>query len=137
MGGFGSRPDPWRWRGPRTGQRGSGTLLVAATILVLMLLAGCLTLIAGFIAAAHAARGAADLVALSAAAKYAEGQDACSVARRLAGSNRVRLTSCRVTGDSLDFVVAVTVEQPYRVWVPVLPQQVSATAYAGRLGIIG
>lgn len=116
-------------------QRGSGTLLVAATVLVLAVIAGTLALISSYLAAAHAARGAADLVALSAAADQVRGREACSTARRLAQSNQVRLVSCRVTGDSLDFVVTVTVERTLPVLLPSLPGGVRATANAGRVGM--
>lgn len=123
-------------RRPRPGQRGSGTLLVAAVIVVLVALTGALGLVGRYLAAAHAARGAADLAALSAAAQRARGEAACPAADRIAAANGVRLTGCRVTGDSLDFVVSVTVRQPVPALLPALPEGVAATAHAGRLGII-
>lgn len=117
---------------PRTDQRGSGTLLMAAVALLVMVLAGAGLVLAGYVAAQHAAAGAADLAALSGAAAYARGQDACSAAGEVARANRVNLTGCRVFGDSFGFVVKVTVTRQLR---PPrgLPNTVTASAEAGRL----
>lgn len=117
----------------RRNQRGSGTVLVAAVVLVLMLVSVGLLVVAGYIAAAHHARAAADLAALSGASARAQGQDACRAAAVVAARNGVRLVSCRERGDSLDFVVTVTVAQQVSVPSPVLPGSVDATAHAGRL----
>jgi hypothetical protein len=54
----------------------------------------------------------------------------------LAGLNGVLLLRCTVRGDSLDFVVSVTVRQPVRVRLPLLPDGVQATSHAGRLGVV-
>ncbi len=125
-------------RGHREGrpQQGSGTVLVAAVMLVLMVLAGGLLVVAGYVAAVHHARAAADLAALSGAAAQARGQDACRVANGMAWENRVRLAACHVRGDSLDFVVSVSVAQPVPNPGPLLPGVVSASATAGRLGLL-
>lgn len=110
---------------------------MVATVLVLAVVAGALTLVATYIAAAHAVRGAADLTAISAAADRVRGQDACATARRIAAANGVRLVVCRVAGDSLDFVITVTVERTVRRWLPSLPTEIGATAHAGRVGMVG
>lgn len=123
-------------RRPGHSQRGSGTVLVAAVILVLMVVAVGLTVVAGYIAAAHHARAAADLVALSGAAAQARRQDACRVASGVATENRVRLSACHVRGDSLDFVVSVTVARSLDAPTPLLPGEVDASALAGRLGLL-
>lgn len=125
--------------GRRTGgdERGSGTVLILAVTVVLVAVTGGLVVIAGYVAAAHAARGAADLVALSGAAAHARGQSACLSARRIGAENGVHLVACTVKGDSWDFVVTVTVEQPVAFSVPSLPRSVPATAHAGRLGLAG
>ena len=124
-------------RGVGRCQRGSGTILLAATVLVLAVIAGALTVVATYIAAAHAVRGAADLTAVSAAADQVRGQDACATARRIAGANGVHLVACRVIGDSFDFVVTVAVERTVRGWLPSLPGAIRATAHAGRVGMVG
>ncbi len=118
------------------GEHGSGTALVAAVILVLMVVAAGLLVVAGYVAAAHHARSAADLVALSGAAARGRGDDACGAAAVVASRNGVRLAGCSERGDSFDYVVTVTVEQPVSVRSPVLPDSVAATAHAGKLGLL-
>ncbi len=117
-------------------QRGSGTVLVAVVVMVVMAITAALIVVTGYVSAAHAVRGAADLVALSGAAGHARGRSDCADARRAAAANRVRLTSCTVEGDSWDFVVSVTVELRVGTPVPALPRTVAATAHAGRLGLV-
>nr|WP_300143417.1 Rv3654c family TadE-like protein [Propionicimonas sp.] len=117
-------------------ERGSGTLLAAAALLVAGLVAGALLVVAGYLAALHHARAAADLVALSGAATQARGGDACRTARELARQNGVRLAECRVRGDSFDFVVSTTVVQRTPGRSPLLPSELTAIAHAGRLGLL-
>lgn len=118
------------------GERGSGTVLAAGTVVLLMAVAAALLVIGGYLVAADHARGAADLVAISAAAKVAQRDDGCRAAAEIAHRNGVSLARCTVRGDSLDFVVSVTVRQPVRVRLPLLPDAVPATSHAGRLGVI-
>lgn len=113
-------------------ERGAGTVLVAAVALLLMVLAGVGVVLAGYLAAQHAAAGAADLSALSGAAAYVRGDDACSAARRVARDNGVALTACVVAGDSFGFVIKATVVKHLRA-PPGLPDTVTARAEAGRL----
>lgn len=117
-------------------ERGSGTALVAAVILVLMVVSAGLLVVAGYVAAAHHARSAADLVALSGAAARGRGENACGAAAAVASRNGVRMSGCSERGDSFDYVVTVTVEQPVSVRSPVLPDSVAATAHAGKLGLL-
>lgn len=117
------------------GERGSGTLLGVAVVLVLAMVAGGVLVVAGYVAAVHHARSAADLSALSGAVRQARGDGACRAAAAAATANGVRLVGCQVRGDSLDFVVSVTVEQGVRV-PALLPQWVAASAHAGRLGLL-
>lgn len=127
-------------------QRGSGTLLVAAVVLVAMVITAAGLLIGVYAVAQRDAANAADLAALSGAAQYeadqyANGQyandqqpnsaSACGAARRIAAKNGAELTKCKVSGDSLDFVVSVTVTQ--RLGALFLPASVNASAEAGRL----
>lgn len=81
-------------------QRGSGTVLALALIMVLLTLLGAiqaLSLVA--VSSAQAARGA-DLSALAGAdaARGLTAGDPCAVARAVAARNRVEVTSCTVTG---------------------------------------
>ncbi len=117
-------------------EHGSGTALVAAVILVLMVVAAGLLVVAGYVAVAHHARSAADLVALSGAATRGRGGDACGAAAVVASRNGVRLAGCSERGDSFDYVVTVRVEQPVSVRLPGLPESVVATAHAGKLGLL-
>ena len=125
-----------RVRAVRPDERGSGTVLVAGVVVVLMVVAAAILVIGAYLAAAGHARGAADLVAISAAAKVAQHSDGCAAAADMARSNGVSLVRCAVRGDSLDFVVSVTVRQSVRVGLPLLPERGSATAHAGRQGVI-
>ncbi len=125
-----------RTRPRRHDEHGSGTVLVAGTIVGLMVVAAAILVIGAYLVAADHARGAADLVAISAAAKVAQRTDGCAAAADVAHRNGVSLVRCAVRGDSLDFVVSITVRQSVRVGLPVLPEGVSATAHAGRLGVI-
>jgi len=101
-----------------------------------MAVAAAILVIGAYLVAADHARGAADLVAISAAAKVAQRGDGCAAAADVAHRNGVGLGHCAVRGDSLDFVVSVTVRQSVRVGLPLMPDGVSATSYAGRLGVI-
>ena len=117
-------------------ERGSGTILAAGTVVLLMAVAGAILVVGGYLVAADHARGAADLVAVSAAAKVVQRGDACRAAGEIAHRNGVSLERCTVRGDSLDFVVSVTVRRPVRLRLPLLPDAVPATSHAGRLGVI-
>lgn len=120
-------------RRPRfVGERGSGTLLVAAVMLVVMVVAGVAVVLAGYVAAQHGAAGAADLAALSGSAAYVRGQNACVAARAAARDNGTTLQSCSVSGDSFGFVVRVSLVRRLRA-PPGLPATVTAKAEAGRL----
>ncbi|MFT4108928.1 Rv3654c family TadE-like protein [Propionicimonas sp.] len=133
----GSRPVGTAGGRSRATQRGAATVLVAGVALVTMLVAGMLLVVAGYVAAVHRVRGAADLVALSAAAAFARGRDACAAAEALAVQNGVLLGSCRVRGDVLEFAVSVTVSRPVATPSPLFPGSVTATASAGRTGLEG
>ena len=123
-----------RRRARRTDQRGSGTVLLAAVMSVVVALGATATVVAGYLLAHHRARSAADLAALSGAAAYARGQDACHEARRTAQENGGTATHCDRVGDPADFVVTVRVVIEVRVRSPGLPRLVEAEAHAGRVG---
>ncbi|MGC5168169.1 Rv3654c family TadE-like protein [Luteimicrobium sp. DT211] len=88
--------DPRRARaGQQTGaERGSGTVLVLGLVAVVVMLG---TVLAGLgqAQAVHAnAQGAADLAALAGAGALRYGEDACAVARDVAGRNGGVLDAC-------------------------------------------
>jgi secretion/DNA translocation related TadE-like protein len=112
-------------------ERGSGTMLMVGVLGVLLALGSATIWAAGYLAAAHRARAAADLAALSAAVAIGTGADGCAVARRLAADNGTRLSACDRVGDQIDFVVSVQVVRPVRTGVPGLPAEVTAAAHAG------
>jgi secretion/DNA translocation related TadE-like protein len=117
-------------------ERGAGTLLLAAVLLLAMTITAIGLMAAVFALAQRDAANGADLAALSGAAQYAKGQDACVTAQRIATQNGASLATCKVSGDSVDYVVAVTVER--RLELPLgLSPLVRASAQAGRLGPVG
>ena len=118
----------------RRDQRGSGTVLMAGVMAVVVTLGGTATVVAGYLVSHHQARSAADLAALSGAAAYARGEDACDQARRTARQNGASTERCNRVGDEVDFVVTVRVVVEVRVRSPGLPRQVEAVAHAGRVG---
>lgn len=108
-------------------------MLAAAAVIVAGLAALVLLMVSGYVAAVHRARGVADLVAVSGALAADRGRAACLVAAQAALRNEVKLISCRLSGDSLDYVVSVEiallVEAPKG-----LPNRVRVAAHAGRFG---
>ena len=112
-------------------ERGSGTMLMVGVLGVLLALGAAAIWAAGYVAAAHKARAAADLAALSAAVAIEAGADGCAVARRVATGNGTTLSVCDRVGDHVDFVVSVEVVRPVRTGVPGLPAEVTAAAHAG------
>jgi secretion/DNA translocation related TadE-like protein len=80
---------------------------------VLLLLGAALAVVTAMVAAHRVAQSAADLAALAGARGVATGGDGCAVARRIAGVNGARLTSCEVTGR----VVSVEVVAPGPHWL--------------------
>lgn len=129
-------PDSHGNRGARRGQRGAGSLLVAAVFLLLALVTATGLLVGIFATAQRAAANAADMAALSGAARFTNGGDACQAARQIAAQNGAVMIKCRLSGDSLDFVVSVTVERSLPGSI-LLPASVTASAHAGRMGPVG
>jgi secretion/DNA translocation related TadE-like protein len=106
-----------------------------AGVMGVVVLLGCtVMLVAGYAVAYHRARGAADLVAVSAAAAFQAGRDACVEARRSADSNGASLVRCDRVGDQISFVVTVRVSVRTPSRVAGLPRQVQAEAHAGPVG---
>ena len=121
-------------RRPFEGERGSATVLMAAVMGVVVTLSAVAMVIAGYLAAHHRARAAADLAALSGAAAHVSGEDDCDQARRIAKQNGARVTGCARVGDDIDFVVTVLTAVTVRSTLPGLPHSAEAEAHAGRIG---
>ena len=115
------------------GERGSGTLLMAGIMGLVVTLGAMAMLVAGYVVGYHRARAAADLAALSGAAAFSVGGDACAEARRTAKLNGARVARCGQVGDHIDFVVTVRAVVDVRSLLPGLPKEVEAEAYAGRI----
>lgn len=107
------------WRGPRPraprrGDRGAGSLLVLALLLVGLLLCTAAAALGQAVVARHRAAAAADLAAL-AGADVALGRSAapggpCGAAARVAARGGARLVTCTAVG--LEVVVAVASDVP-------------------------
>ena len=110
---------------------GSASVLIAGIIGVVVALSSAALIIAGYAVGYHRARAAADLSALSGAAAYQEGRDACAQATQTSRQNGARVEHCDVVGDVIDFVVTVRVSVIARTRIPHLPRMVKAEAHAG------
>lgn len=93
----------------RCGERGAGTVLVLAIVLVVMIAVQAVAVLAAGQTARHRAAAAADLAALAAAQRLAAGAvDPCTDAGRIARANGAALRDCVV--DGLEVEVQVRVE---------------------------
>ena len=115
----------------RTDQRGSGTMLIIGVMAVLIMIGAAAALVSGYAVAAHGARNAADLAALSGAHAMSAGADACAAAETTARGNHVALAGCSVVGETGDFVVTVTVQVEVGTRIPGLPTELTQRAWAG------
>ena len=106
-------------------------MLMVGVLGVLLALGAAAIWAAGYLAAAHKARAAADLAALSGAVTIQAGGDGCAAARRVAGDNGTELSACDRVGDQVDFVISIEVVRRVRTGIPGLPAQVTAVAHAG------
>jgi secretion/DNA translocation related TadE-like protein len=112
-------------------QCGSASLLMVGVMGVVTMLGSAAIVVAGYLAAHHRARDAADLAALSGAAAYQQGQNPCRQADRTARGNGATVEHCDQVGDQIGFVVTVRVAVPVRLRIPGLPRTAEAEAYAG------
>lgn len=88
--------------------RGAATLLAVAMMAVILAVVGAAMVVGSAVIARHRAQSAADLAALAAAGRLAEGQSAaCEWAVSVADRVNARVTACAV--ESLDVVVTVDV----------------------------
>lgn len=114
-------------------ERGSATLLVVAAAGVVLTLALAVGVLAGYLVAFHRARQAADLAAVSGAARAVHGEPGCSAAERVARANGASQVICEQVGDTVEFVVTIEIRVPVRPAIRGLPPEVPARADAGRL----
>jgi len=112
-------------------ESGSASVLMTGVLGVVVALSSAALVIAGYAVGYHRARAAADLSALSGAAAFQGGREACAQAARTAQQNGARLDRCDVVGDAIDFVVTARVSVLARTRIPHLPRAVTAQAYAG------
>jgi secretion/DNA translocation related TadE-like protein len=112
-------------------EQGSASVLMIGLMGIIVALSSAALMIAGYATGYHRARAAADLSALSGAAAFQHGDDACAQARQTARQNGAQVDRCDVVGDAIDFVVTVRVSVAARTRVPQLPRTVAAEAHAG------
>jgi secretion/DNA translocation related TadE-like protein len=117
--------------GRRRDERGGGSVLMMGICVVVIMLGYTAMIICGYAIAAHRARAAADLAALSGATSASQGGDPCAAARRNAQAHLARITSCERVGDQIDFVISVTASVATTMRVPGLPRRIGAVAHAG------
>lgn len=104
--------------------RGSATVLVLVHLTVLLVLGAALGAVAAVVVRHRAAQAAADLAALAAATRSADG--GCAAATDVARANGARVTECLLVGPEAEVEVAV----PPPAWPPGLPE-LTAEARAG------
>jgi len=93
-------------------ERGSAAVSGALAMLLLIVIAVGGTQIGAAVVARHRVTGAADLAALAAAARLAEGtESACEQAERVARANRADVRTCAVSG--WEVVVEVSATSPF------------------------
>jgi secretion/DNA translocation related TadE-like protein len=95
---------------PRRVESGSGTIWVLAMALVLVVGGVVAATVASVAGAGRRADTAADLAALSAAARLTTTpESSCRVARQVVDAHEARLVACSVTGDQVDVAVEVDI----------------------------
>jgi len=96
--------------GSRLGQRGSATVAAALWMQSLLSIVWIGLIVAAATARQHDLDGAADLVALSAAAGRENGHDPCRRAETVARANDVRLVGCELVGDDVRVMLRAELE---------------------------
>jgi hypothetical protein len=116
-------------------------MLIAAVMVVLALLGVVAVAASSFDTAQRETVGAADLVALSAAAIFrdsggAESEAPCAAARAAAEANSVEVTDCTVAGDAVDYAVSVSVRRRISI-LAAWTVETQGTSVAGHLQPVG
>jgi len=94
------------------GEGGFATVWGMAWIMVCLCLGWLTLVVAGAVARQHHLDGAADLAALSGAARLQRGGDGCYAANKIAADNDAELLSCTVDGEDLVIEVVDGVRFP-------------------------
>ncbi|MGW1149334.1 Rv3654c family TadE-like protein, partial [Streptomyces sp. NPDC002454] len=93
---------------PRPGDRGAATVWAVTGIAVLMVVFTAVLALGQAATVRHRAAAAADLAALAAADRWADGPAAaCARARTVAGANGARVLRCALAGEVAEVRVAV------------------------------
>lgn len=98
--------------GGRT-ERGIATVWAVAWMFVCLTVGGIGALLAGAEVSQHHVDGAADLAALSAAARLQRGGDPCPTAAAVSAANQVTLVRCRVDGEDVLVTVRARLDLPF------------------------
>ncbi len=113
----------------RVEEAGSGSVLAAGMVGVLLVLSLAASWLLALVLAAHRAEAAADLAALGGAERArGTGAGACSAAREVALANGARLDGCAL---GLGGEVSVRVSVPVAIVVPFAPERVGVPSRAG------
>ena len=116
---------------PRSGDRGSASVLVALWAVVLTVLASGAMVLTSVLAARAAVAAAADLAALAgASATLDDPGDACTRARTIGRANGVTLTECRVGGTEVWVVARAPAPAAVEWLLPGRGHQLGARAHA-------
>lgn len=119
--------------GRRRDERGSGSVLTLAIMMVTTVFAGVAFCVLAWFGNVHQARSAADLAALAGAQSMSAGGDACPAAQRTAAANGAIVTACAVDSNGYQFIVRVTVQVDARPHVSFGPAAFSHTSEAGHV----
>ncbi|MFG1858544.1 Rv3654c family TadE-like protein [Actinomadura geliboluensis] len=93
--------------------RGAGTVWVVAFAAVVWVAGVAAIAVGGVRGARQRGDAAADMAALAAAARVADGgRSACGRAREIAAGSGARLTECRIRGDDVEVMVTVRLKVP-------------------------
>ncbi|MCL1838076.1 MAG: hypothetical protein FWG47_02010 [Propionibacteriaceae bacterium] len=106
-------------------QAGSGTVLIAAVLLIGCLLAGLAVSAAAYLVKMEQVSQASDLTVLAAAGF------GCDAAENVAATHHVEILSCEFAGDAFDHVAIVTVAGEFNLFG--FKSQITQTAYGGKL----
>lgn len=98
---------------PTRREGGFATVWGVAWIVVTLFVGWICLLVAFAVAQQHHVDGAADLVALSAAARVQDGGDGCDAARQRAVDNSVTLVGCELRGQDVVVEVSTTLRLPF------------------------
>lgn len=118
-------------------ERGSGTMLGASMLIVLLVMAFLAFLLSGWLSSCRKVRSEADLVALTAARAQAAGRSACEAAKAAVTANnkttsgQTRLENCDVETGFGEFAVTVELRKEPTPRLPGGLGEVKARAKAG------